>query len=144
MSNFSTINPAEFPFVFGDHLVGGYTKGTQIGIVYNQDAFTPFKGNEGEGARVMSNDKSAIITLTLQQNSLSNKVLSDIHAADLRTGSEVKDVSFRDIRGTTEGSGTGAYIMKYADVTVADTVTDRSWRIYVDEYTGVVGGGLAV
>lgn len=139
-----TINPAEFPFVFGDHLVSGYTKGTQIGIVYNQDAFTYFKGNDGEGARVMSNDRSAIITLTLQQNSKSNKALSDIHAADLKTGNESKDVSFRDLRGDTEGSGTGASIMKYADVTVADVVTDRVWRIWVDDYTGIVGGGLAV
>lgn len=144
MAGFSTINPAEFPFVFGDHLVGGYTKGTQIGIVYNVDAFTYFKGNDGEGARVMSNDRSVIITLTLQQNSKSNKVLSDIHNADLNTGSETKDVSFRDTRGDTEGSGTGASIMKFADVTVADTVTDRVWRIWVNNYTGVVGGGLAV
>lgn len=140
----STINPAEFPFVFGDHLVEGYTKGTQIGIVYNQDAFTYFKGNTGEGARVMSNDRSVIITVTLQQNSRSNKKFSDIHNADLSTGNEVKDVSFRDIRGDTEGSGTGASLMKFADLTVADTVTDRVWRIWVDDYTGVVGGGLAV
>ena len=139
-----TINPAEFPFVFGDHLVGGYTKGTQIGIVYNQDAFTPFKGNDGEGARVMSNDRSAIITLTLQQNSKSNKILSDKHAADLANGNGLEDVSFRDLRGDTEGSGSGAYIMKYADIAVADTVTDRSWRIYVDDYTGIVGGSLTV
>lgn len=140
----STINPAEFPFIFGDHLVSGYTKGTQIGIVYNQDAFTYFKGNDGEGARVMSNDRSVIITLTLQQNSLSNKVLSDIHAADLNNGNETKDVSFKDVRGTTEGTGTGASIMKYADITVADTVTDRVWRIWVDDYRGIVGGGLAI
>lgn len=140
----STINPAEFPFIFGDHLVAGYTKGTQIGIVYNQDAFTYFKGNDGEGARVMSNDRSVIITVTLQQNSKSNKVLSETHAEDLSTGNATKDVSFRDVRGTTKGEGTGASIMKYADITIADTVTDRAWRIWVDDYTGVVGGGVEV
>jgi len=140
----STINPADFPFVFGDHLVVGYTKGTQIGIVYNQDAFTYSKGNDGEGARVMSNDRSVIITLTLAMYSLSNKKLSDIHAEDLKTGNNTKDVSFKDLRGTTEGTGTGASLMKYADITVADTVTDRVWRIWVDDYKGIVGGGLAV
>jgi hypothetical protein len=140
----STINPAENPFVFGDHLVGGYTKGTQIGIVYNQDAFTYYKGNDGEGARVMSNDRSVIITVTLAMYSKSNKFLSDIHAEDLNTGNNTKDVSFRDLRGDTEGSGSGASIMKYADITVADTVTDRAWRIWVDDYKGIVGGGLAV
>ncbi len=140
----STINPAEFPFVFDDHLVVGYTKGTQIGIVYNQDAFTYFKGNDGEGARVMSNDRSAIITLTLSMISKSNKILSDKHAEDLSTGNGLADVSFRDLRGDTEGTGTGASIMKYSDITVADTVTDRVWRIWVDDYKGIVGGGLAV
>jgi hypothetical protein len=138
----STINPAEFPFIFGDHLVQGYTKGTQITIAYNVDAFTPFKGNDGEGARVMSNDRSVIITVVLQQNSLSNKVLSDIHTSDLNNGNGTKDVSFRDVRGTTVGNGSGAYIMRYADVTVADTVTDRSWRIWVDNYSGTVGGAI--
>jgi len=137
----STINPAEFPFVFGSHLVAGYTKGTQIGIVYNVDGFTYFKGNDGEGARVMSNDRSAIITLTLHQNSLSNKILSDFHTADLSNGNGVTDVSFRDLRGTTEGTGTGASIMKFADITIGDTVTDRVWRIWVDHYSGIVGGG---
>lgn len=139
-----TINPAEFPFIFGDHLIAGYTKGTQIGIVYNQDAFTYFKGNDGEGARVMSNDRSVIITLTLAMYSKSNKKLSNIHAEDLSTGNNVKDVSFKDLRGDTEGTGTGASIMKYADITIADTVTDRIWRIWVDDYKGIVGGGLAV
>jgi len=118
----STINPAEFPV----------------------DAFTYFKGNDGEGARVMSNDRSAIITLTLQQNSRSNKVLSDAHAADLNNGNGTVDISFKDTRGTTEGSGTGASIMKYADISVADTVTDRVWRIWVNDYRGVVGGGVTV
>jgi hypothetical protein len=136
----STINPAEFPFIFNDHLVKGYTKGTQIGIVYNVDAFTYFKGNDGEGARVMSNDRSAIITLTLQQNSLSNKVLSDFHSEDLNTGNVVKECSFKDTRGTTEATGSGASIMKYSDITVADTVTDRVWRIWVDDLDSTVGG----
>ena len=137
---FSTINPSEFPFVFGDHLVAGYTRGTQIQIAYNVDAFNTFKGNDGEGARVMTNDRSALITLTLQQNSRSNKVLSDIHTEDLSTGTNTKDVSFRDLRGTTVGSGSGAFILKYADITVADTVTDRQWRIWVDNWDGIVGG----
>ena len=136
----STINPAEFPFVYGDHLVEGYTRGTQISIVYNQDSFNFFKGNDGEGARVMTNDRSAIITLTLQQNSKSNKVLSDSHTEDLANGNGAVEVSFRDLRGTTQGAGTGASITKFADVTVADTVTDRVWTIWVDDYVGTVGG----
>lgn len=140
----STINPAEFPLVFGDHLISGYTRGTQISIVYNQNSFNPFKGNDGEGARVMTNDRSVIITLTLQQNSLSNKKLSDYHKEDLSTGSNTKDVSFRDLRGTTQGEGTGAYIQKYSDVTVGDNVTDRVWQIYVDDYEGIVGGAAEV
>jgi len=140
----STINPAEFPFVYGDHLVEGYTRGTQISIVYNQDSFNSFKGNDGEGARVMTNDRSVLITLTLQQNSKSNKVLSDLHTEDLSTGNGTKDCSFRDLRGTTVGNGTGAYIKKYADQTVADTVTDRVWTIWVDDYVGTVGGAERV
>ncbi len=138
----STINPDEVSFILDDHLVDGYTNGTQISVVYNNDGFIPFVGNTGETARVATNDYSAIIEVTLMQSSLSNDVFSEKHNTDLRNGDNVFDVAFKDNKGTTTLDGSGAYILKFADVTIGNTVESRVWRVYVGYLEGVVGGNF--
>lgn len=138
----TTINPDDYVFIFDDHIVDGYINGTQVGIVYTNDAFTPYKGNDGESARVMTNDTSATITLTISQISPSNDVFSEKLSKDLSTGNEIVDVSFKDNRGTTVLDGSGAYILKFADVTVSNTIEARTWRIYASYLEGTIGGNF--
>lgn len=137
--NVGTINPAELSLIFKDHLISGYATGTFINIAHNADGFTVTKGTDGETARTMTNDDSVTITLTLMQTSQSNDVLSGFHKEDRSTGRGYGQVEFKDNMGTTEGGGSDAFIMSYADVTYANDVQAREWRIYVPNYSGIVG-----
>jgi hypothetical protein len=138
----STIDPDENSLIFDGHLVAGYAKGTQVTISYSEDAFTEVVGNDGEVSRTKSNVRSATVEVTVLQSSFTNDAFSDRHNEDLLNGNKVVQLSFKDNRGTTTLDGSGAYIKKFADVTISDTTESRVWTIFVSYLEGKVGGNF--
>jgi len=139
-TNTGQIDPAEFTITYGTHTIQGYADGTYIGIVYNANTFEAMKGADGEAARVITNDNSVLITVTLIQTSQSNTVLSGLSNIDRKTGAGALPFFVKDNSGDTAGGGSIAWVQKDPDVTNSKSIESRAWQFYVPHYEGVVGG----
>ena len=72
----STYAPDKVSINIAGHIVTGYTETSFVDIEFSNDRITMEKGGDGEVARVITADNSAMITVRLQQTSPSNDVLS--------------------------------------------------------------------
>lgn len=138
--NTGQIDPSEFTITYGSHTIQGYADGTYITITYNANTYDAIKGADGEAARVLTNDNSVTITVTLLQTSQSNTVLSGFSNIDRKTALGQKPLFIKDNNGDTQGGGSIAWIQKDPDVTNSKSIESRAWTFYVPHYEGVVGG----
>ena len=134
------IDPSEFTITYGTHTISGYADGTYIGVTKNANTFDSVKGADGEAARVMTNNNSATITVTLLQTSQSNTVLSGFSQIDRKTGAGALPLFIKDNNGDTAGGGSIAWVQKDPDISNSKTVEPRAWTFYVPHYEGIVGG----
>lgn len=139
-----TIDPSEFSITYGTHTIQGYADGTFINITYNANTFDPTKGADGEAARILTNDNSVTVTVTLLQSSASNTVLSGFSNIDRKLGTGSLPLFVKDNFGDTAGGGSIAWIQKDPDISNSKTVESREWVFYVPHYEGVVGGNTQI
>ena len=140
-------DPKAVNAVFAGIPITGYADGTFITVEQNNDSFSLTVGAAGEGCRAKSNDKSARITFTLLQSSVTNALLSAKHNADLLDPLGVVAVGpfmMKDNSGTppnnTIVSAATAWIVKPANVSYGKEVETREWIIETDNAEIFVGG----
>lgn len=134
------IDPSEFTITYGTHTIKGFADGTYVNITYNANTFEPAKGADGEAARIVTNDNSVTLTVTLLQSSSSNTILSGLDNIDRKTALGALPLFVKDNLGDTVGGGSIAWIQKAPDVSNSKTVEPRAWVFYVPHYEGIVGG----
>lgn len=129
--------------VFNFQPVLGFQRGTFVSVEYNNDAFSLQVGIDG-ATRSKSNDNSGRVTVTLQQGSPSNDMLSQIHELDKRspTGSGVKPLMVKDLTGRALHSAATAWIVKAPTAEYADESGAREWVFETDNLVSFVGGNL--
>ena len=124
-----TYSPDRVKILVGPHIITGVADGTFIVIEQMTDGVTSEAGAYGDVARAMSLDPRHAITLTLQQTSKSNLVLTGLYEADrLSGGSGAVPVGVTDLRGTSLFAGTG-WIVKKANATFSKGLETKEWRI---------------
>jgi len=116
-----TVNNRLFPYApdeviltFGPIILGGFAEGTFINWEYDEDFFSLVMGVDGEAARGKSNNNSATITALLMQTSVTNDLLSAIHALDILSpnGDGVQPMLLKDNNGRTLQTAEKAWIQK--------------------------------
>lgn len=137
-----TLDPSQYSIIYGAHVVKGYADGAFINTVYNANTWELVKGADGEAARVLTNDNSVIITVTLLQTSASNTVFSAFSNIDRKTGKGSLPMLIKDNAGLTAGGGSVAWIQKPADQANSKSVESRAWNIVVPHYEGIIGGNF--
>lgn len=137
-----TYDPKLVSIIFGTHIAGGIAEGTFFNLERNKDAFTLKKGSDGEGARAKSNDKSALLTLTLQQQSATNDYLSGLATADEINNGGVVPFLMKDNNGTTVAEGSACWVKKKPAIELGSEISDRAWTLEIDECDIFVGGLL--
>lgn len=135
-----TYDPAKVTITFAGIIVEGHADGTFITAARNNPSFSLKVGSSGEGARAKSNDRSGIVTLTLQQSSASNDLLSAQAALDEASGDGIGSLLIKDLSGTTLCSAETAWIQKPADVEYAKEISDRQWVLETDILNIFAGG----
>lgn len=135
-----TYDPQKIAVIFHGRPLSGFAKGTFVKVSRSADSFSPYTGSDGEAARTASADDSGEIEVTLMQTSMSNDYLSSELALDELTRNNTGPALLSDSWGDTLVSGDGAYLKKYADVTLADDIEARTWTIVVPHMRMVVGG----
>ncbi|WP_237173043.1 phage structural protein [Paracandidimonas lactea] len=124
-----TYSPDQVKVIIGPHTVTGTADGTFITIEPMGDGVTSEAGAYGDVARAMSLDPRHTITVTLQQTSRSNDVLSALHDADrLSGGNGAVPIAVTDLRGTTLFAGTG-WVVKKARATFSKGLEAKEWAL---------------
>lgn len=136
-----TYSPDKVKIVVGPHAVSGYADGTFISVEQISDGVTSESGADGEVARAMSTDKRMRITLTLQQVSASNAVLSAMYDADQLSGGDYPfPFGLNDLRGKSLVAAGSAWIVKKPTSEFGKELSPREWVIETDKAAYTVGG----
>lgn len=137
-------DPKGIVLVFAGIPITGYAQGTFISVEQNEDAFILTVGSDGEGCRSKTNNRSARVTVTLQQSSQANDALSAIHNVDLNSplGDGIGPLLLKDISGTTIIAAEKAWIVRFPTSTYARDPETREWIFETDYAVQSLGGNL--
>ncbi|CAP41320.1 phage structural protein [Bordetella petrii] len=135
-----TYDPAKVNVTFGASQITGFAEDSQVNIEEIGDGITSTSGADGEVARAMSSDRRCRVTLTLQQTSRSNDVLSGYNEADrLSGGGGALPMTVRDLRGTTLFTAV-AWVVKKPASGFGNAVGTREWVLETGPAAYFVGG----
>lgn len=139
-----TYDPAKVSVSVGGLLLTGFEPGTFITIVRTVNNFDYSVGPDGvDGIRTKRNDRSALLTLTLRQASVSNLPLSNMAAQDEVTADAVYPISISDLAdpdGNTVYEAGKCWVEKPADVNYAETPQGRAWQLRIADLPMRTGG----
>lgn len=134
-----TYDPKDIEVIVGGLLIAGFAK-EKVKVGRVTDGVSDEVGANGDVARVISNDKRGVITITLLQTSKSNAVLSGLYKADEYTGTGVIPVIIKDTRGNDLHIAPQAWVTKVPDAVYNDGVSTREWVIRVANIQNFVAG----
>ncbi len=140
MGQLKTYNPGQVSVTFGPNILSGFGDGSITTVVRNEDTWTHKKGTDGKGTRSKSNNKGGIITVTLDQASSANAVLSTIAKVDELSATQILPIVVRDASGNTLHTGEEAWIAKPPDSELGRESLDREWTFQVDDLEMFDGG----
>lgn len=123
-------NPRRVLVLIGGIAMSGLGEGDFLGIEPMADTVTSKVGADGEVARSVSTDARHTVTLTLQQTSPSNDILSGFAAVDrLTCGGASFPLLVQDLCGRTMFATDKAWISRVPNVTFGIETGEREWQI---------------
>jgi hypothetical protein len=135
-----TYDPKSVQVIIGGVQISGFADGTFLSIERDEDAFTKVTGADGETSRAKSNNKAGMFTLTLQQTSASNDVLTGFALADELNNDGVVPVLIKDNLGTTTVFTANGWVRRLPTAEFAKEITNREWTLDLADMTYFVGG----
>lgn len=137
-----TYNPDRIVLLVGGVQMQGYAEETFLELAPMADRVLSKSGADGEVARAINTDRRHTLTITLQQTSPSNDVLSGLAAADdLTCGGAAFPVLVQDLCGRTMFAAASAWVSKTPPVVFGREVQDRVWEITTGNPTAYFIGG---
>lgn len=134
-------DPADYSVIFNAIPIQGFDTNDYIDIEFDSDGYQDDVGVDGQVIRYKSCDQRATVTFTLMAYSPSNKLLSAMYNADIKSpnGLGVGPLLIRDTRGVTVFAGAQAWIQKMPKSTMGPKIGNREWKIRVAKLEAVVG-----
>lgn len=137
-----TYSPYDVKVIISGHVVVAWNKCV---VEYTEPTATVIKGIRGKHTRIKNGSSSAIITLTLEQTSLTNSVLEEIEMKDRQYGTGRLSVAIIDSIGGSRFQSNSGFVTRPATLTYDSDATDREWVIEtldasVTGGTGTMGG----
>lgn len=139
-----SFDPKDVIITVGGFPMGGFADGEFFSFERTNDAFTMTVGADGDTTRVKSNDRSGACTITLDQSSNSNAILSGFASADELTNLGIVPVLVKEIGGSTTLFSGNGWVQKLPVVSYGKETTTRVWVIAMAETQVFVGGTSAV
>lgn len=129
--DFANFDPKEVTVAVGGVPIGGFMPGTFVEVVTISDQFEDIVGADELVSRIRKHDKRGTVTVTLQQTSASNLVLSGLLNADVnaKNGAGVVSLYIRDKQGTSVYEAARCWVVKAPDAPIGDTLQPRAWTI---------------
>jgi len=137
-----SFDPKDVIIIVGGFPMGGFADGEFMSFERNNDAFTQSVGADGDTTRVKSNDRSGSLTITLDQTSLSNDVLSGIAQLDEKANAGLVPILVKEKNGTSTLFAGNGWVQKMPVMSFGKETTTRVWIIAMAETEIFVGGNL--
>jgi hypothetical protein len=116
--------------------------GTFVTVEFAEDSFALFVGAQGDGAYVQNLNRSGIVTVTLQQGSPSNDLLSAKALEDRIFKTGFGPLLLKDLQGTTIVEAPIARLQRVPNISYADEIQGREWPFLCAEIIAHVGSNL--
>lgn len=140
MAEVKTYDPKSIALTVNGIPISGFADGEFISFEYDEDAFSKVTGADGISSRAKSNNNDGNLTITLQQTSPSNDVLTGIAVADKLSNTGVVPVILKDILGTTTIFSANGWIRRIPQVNYSKEISNREWVLDLSSVEVFLGG----
>jgi len=135
-----TYAPGEVSVIFGPIIMSGFVDGSFVKVARSEAPFKQDTGIDGEATHVKSNNLSGTVSITLQQTSLTNQLLSAIHEADMVANAGVYPLTVKDNNGYDLHFSPAARIEGPPEANYSGDVEGREWVILCGVLNMNLGG----
>ncbi len=124
------------------HILSGFSEDSIVQIERNAETYTMYTGADNTSTRIYNANKSAKLTISLQQTSGSNDILSQLYANDAasRNSEGLFSVHVKDLSGRSDYFSDDAYIGVVPNSQFANSMQTRDWVIHAHNLETVIGG----
>lgn len=125
----TTYNSKKVTCALGSHIVTGFADDSFISVEESSDGVSTVSGADGELARSVDPSELFTLKLSLQQQSRSNKWLTQKYYADKTNESGTFSVNIKDLLGKDNFVADVAWVTKLPTVTKGKTQNNLEWTI---------------
>jgi len=124
------------------HIVSGFSEDSIVNIERIAETFTMYTGADNTSTRIYNANKSATVTLSLQQTSASNDILSALYQNDAasRNSTGLFSLQISDASGRSRYFSDDAYIGVVPNSSFANSMQTRDWVIQAHNLDTYIGG----
>lgn len=124
------------------HIVSGYSEDSIVNIERTAETFTMYTGADNTSTRIYNANKSATVTLSLQQTSASNDILSLLYANDSnsRNSSGLFSLQISDSSGRSRYFSDNAYVGVVPNSQFGNSMQVRDWVLHAHNLDTYIGG----
>lgn len=126
------------------HIVSGFSEDSIVNIERMAETYTLYTGADNTGTRVYNANKSATLTLSLQQTSVSNDVFSLLYQNDGRNSEGLFSIQVKDNSGRSNYFSDDAYIGVVPNAQISNSMQTRDWVIHAFNLDSFHGGNAVV
>lgn len=126
--------------VVGGFPLTGFSDGTFITVERDEQAYNKVTGADGVTSRARTGNRAGSITISLQQTSPSNDVLSGFMIADEASDLGVVPVLIKDTSGRTIHATSAAWVRQKPSETFSKNIENREWILDCARIESFVGG----
>jgi hypothetical protein len=126
----STYNPKNVIATVGGKVITGFAQDTFVTAERDEDAISTAVDITGKVTYIENNNEQGTIKLTLQQNSPSNKILTDYANQKKAFAINITDTSFSKEVGC---GGSEARVIKIPELSRGNDLANREWIIKVSK-----------
>ena len=138
-----TYSPEEVRVIVGGVPMSAFADGTFVNVTRDEQAYNKVTGADGRTSRARTANRAGAITITLQQTSPSNDVLSGFMLADEAGDQGVVSVMIKDSSGRTLHFCAAAWVQQMPDQDFSKDIENREWILDCSRIDSFVGGNQA-
>lgn len=133
LTGYGAFDASEVILLLGGYQPVGFATDTKIVVSKTGDIVTPYSGTDGDTSLALQRNKLGTLTMSLQNTSESNEVLTAFHQQMYLTRVVAFPVYLQDPRGF--GLVTVGWIQSQPDMTVGSEIQSVDWVIGLKDAT---------
>lgn len=135
-----TYDPSQVQALFGDHIGGGFVRGTFITVELDEDRYSFVSGISGEGTRTKNVTDSGKITVKVYSSSDSNDYYTSMYLADRLNNGGIRPFMMKDGSGRSLAAAASIWVEKTPPLEKSNEITENEWVFRSDAISMFIGG----